>query len=81
MYSSLITAVGRDYEAVSQSLTFNANTQLDCFNTSTVDDDILEADETYRLVLTTDEPGVVLDPDMTVVTIANNDGRHSDTLC
>lgn len=81
MYSSLITAVGRDYEAVSQSLTFNANTPLDCFNTSTVDDDILEDDETYRLMLTTDEPGVVLDPDMTVVTIANNDGRHGDTLC
>ena len=81
MYSYLITAVNRDYEAVSQSLTFSATTSRVCFDTVTVDDDLLEDNETYRLTLTSDEPGLTLDPDMAVVTIVNDDGKHSYTTC
>ena len=36
-------------------------------------DDLLEDDETYSLNLTSDEPGLTLDPDVATVTIPDDD--------
>ena len=65
--------VGADYNAVSETLTFNDSTSRACFNTSAVQDDLLEDDETYGLNLTSDEPGLTLDPDVATVTIPDDD--------
>ena len=74
---SLLFSVDSDYDAVSQLLTFDASTSRDCFDTSTVEDDPLEDDETYTLTLTSpvDRPGLTLNPPQTTVTIIDEDGE------
>ena len=44
-----------------------------CFNVTTLDDDILEAEEDFNLNLNSTDENVVLDPEMAVVTISDND--------
>ena len=43
------------------------------FFTSASDDDLLEDDEIYLLMLTSDEPGLTLDPPVATVTIIDDD--------
>lgn len=57
------------------TLTFNADTSRACFDTFTADDDLLEDDELYGLTLSSDEPGLTLDPQEATVTIINDDGE------
>ena len=73
----LLTTVGTDYNAVTQTLVFNADTSRICFDTSTVPDDLLEDDEVYRLTLTSDEPGLTLNPSEATVTIEDDDREFS----
>lgn len=72
-----IFLVGTDYNAVSETLTFDENTSRACFFTSAVDDDLFEDDEDYRLTLTSDEPGLTLNPDEATVTIPNTDREYN----
>jgi hypothetical protein len=65
--------VGADYIAVAETLTFDAGTNRACFNTSAVQDILLEDDEIYDLTLTSDEPGLTLIPDEATVTIPDDD--------
>ncbi len=44
-----------------------------CFNVTSLEDDLLEADEDFNLNLGTADENVILDPEMAVVTIANDD--------
>ena len=44
-----------------------------CRNVSSVDDDILEEDEDFTLILTTTDGSVNLNPDEAVVTIIDDD--------
>ena len=63
-----------DYNPVSQVLTFDASTSRVCFITDTNEDGLLEDDETYLLSLTSNEPGLTLNPADATVTIVDNDG-------
>ena len=69
----LFILVGADYNAVAETLTFDAGTSRACFNTSALQDELLEDDEDYSLTLTSDEPGLTLAPDVATVTIPDDD--------
>ncbi len=62
-----------DYNAVSEQLTFTPTVVRACFNVTSLEDDLLEADEDFNLNLGTADENVILDPEMAVVTIANDD--------
>ena len=72
--------VGADYNAVSETLLFNSGRTRVCFFTSTVDNGIAEEDEVYILTLTSDEPGLTLDPDVATVTIIDDDRREYNII-
>ena len=55
-------------------LTFSAIVNQVCRNVSTIEDDILEDDEQFRLTLTTTDTSVNIDPPEARVTITNDDG-------
>ena len=80
MVALFLSTVGTDYNAVNQTLVFNADASRVCFDTSPVVDDLLEDDEVYHLMLDSFEPGLTLDPSETTVTIEDDD-RKFYTLC
>ena len=66
-------AAGIDYTAVNIDLVFSESMNKSCVNVSTDEDDILEEDEQFLLDLTTTDPSVELNPDVTTVTIEDDD--------
>ena len=72
--------VGADYNAVSETLLFNAGRSRVCFFTSAVGDDRFEDEEIYLLTLTSDEPGLTLNPDVATVTIPDDDREYIPLL-
>lgn len=49
--------------------------QPECANILLVDDDILENDETFFVVLSSSDIAVTINPDTATVTINNDDGK------
>ena len=69
--------VERDYTDISSILTFANNSMagdMECVNVTIIDDDALEIDETFTVTLTTSDFAVILDNDVTVITITDDDG-------
>ena len=72
-YRSYLTAP-MDYLAISEPLSFNPATTRVCRNITIVDDSDRDSGEVFFLRLTTNEPGVVLDPNSGTVAIIDNEG-------
>ena len=51
-----------------------------CVNVTILSDDIVEDDEVFYAVLSTDDPVVMLYPNVTEITIINNDCKSSHLL-
>ena len=62
-----------DYDAITEVLIFSASVNRICRNVSSVDDDILEEDEDFTLILNTTDGSVNLNPDEASVTITDDD--------
>ena len=70
---------GFDYTSVSSAETFisaSTNNAVRCISVSIVDDNALEADQTFTVTLSTPDMSVVLGTTATVVTIRDNDGLY-----
>ena len=63
-----------DYEAVDETVILTNVITTNCVKITIKDDDYFETHETFGLKLTSSDPSVVLDPDMTVIMIMNDDG-------
>ena len=74
-----IPLAGTDYTAVMDDLTFSASVNQVCREVSTIEDDILEDDEQFRLTLTTTESRVIIDSPEATVTIANDESMYYTT--
>lgn len=75
---------GTDYEEINLTDSplinqFGQNNRFECFNLTITDDDSLEFAEefTVRAVVATPDVRVQLQPNTTIVTIMDNDGRSS----
>ena len=64
-----------DYISVEQLLTLSSSVPRACVNITIVDDDRYEEDETFDVVVTTDEPRVNVDPDTASIDIFDDDGE------
>ncbi len=51
-----------------------------CFNVTSLEDDLLEADEDFNLNFGTADENVILDPEMAVVTIVDNDREFKEKV-
>ena len=69
-----------DYTAISENLTFSETETRICSYVISVEDDTLEEDEEFTLILSTDDPSIVLGPSEATVTILDNDSRLSMML-
>ena len=69
---------GADYVANSATLDFatsSTNNSQHCTAVTVSDDSVFEGDETFDVILTTETPRVMLENDMSVVTITDNEGQ------
>ena len=70
---------GSDFTGVSMSpLTFavgSANATMQCLDVSITDDTALELDKNFTVILATIDPDVMLENDMTDITILDDDGK------
>ena len=72
----LHTAAPDDYSAQQNPLTFTPGVNVSCATVvPIVDDAVLEDNQTFSVVLSTEDPNVSLDPASATVTIVNNDGE------
>ena len=74
------TGPNADYTSSTPTFTFDASTNLQCFDIPITDDDDLENDEQFTIGLTTTDPGVELDPENGEVLILNDDGELLQSL-
>ena len=72
----LSISVPSDYFSVRQGLTFSQSSSRECVNVSIVNDDELENEEEFRLILTTGEDRVNLDPSSTSIRVTDDDGEE-----
>ena len=56
-------------------LTFSSDGNTECLNVTIMDDNALEADQTFSVTLTTSEEDVGVVNGMTTVTITDNDSK------
>ena len=70
-----LTTGGVDYSFSATNRTFSESIPMQCVNISIVNDNILEASESFFLHLTAFRPDIILDPSRTTVNIADNDGE------
>ncbi len=61
-------------------LTFNAGTSRACANLTTLTDELVEGLETLQLRITTEDSAVRLIPDISSVSIVDDDGERLDIL-
>ena len=76
IFSKGSAVAGSDYESVSSSLMFPAgsiNGSTQCINITITDDEVLEADETFTVTLTTTTPRVMVGTAQTTVTITTDE--------
>ena len=72
---TITTSGDVDYVSTSVTLTFDESSTRACSDISITPDDILEDDETFSVTLTTGDGDVTLEPDTSVVTITDDDGK------
>ena len=72
----LHTAAPDDYSALQNLLTFTPGVNVSCTTVvPIIDDAVLEDNQTFSIVLSTEDPDVLLDPASAIVTIIDNDGE------
>lgn len=74
---------GFDYTSISIGQVFasgSANGTMRCVNICVQDDEALEGNQTFAVVLSTSDSNVVLGTDVTVVSIIDNDGMNINKL-
>ena len=59
-----------------KELAFNNDANHECFNFTTVKDDLLEPEENVSLILMSDDPMVVTDPELSEVTISDTNRKQ-----
>ena len=65
-----------DYNPVLETLTFSQTTTRLCTDVTVNNDNVLEGEEDFNLILTTDDTMVALDPDMATVRINDTDRKQ-----
>ena len=65
---------GLDFMPSSVEVTFSSGSDLICLEKRTIDDNVVESEETFTVSLTTSQERVVFIRDSAVVVIADNDG-------
>ena len=74
-----VYAGGDDYvPVVGEELTFNADTDRECFNFTTIEDDVLEPEENVSLILMSDDPMVVTEPELSEVIISDTNRKQKE---
>ena len=64
-----------DYDSVDQLLMLSSSVSRACVNITITDDDRYEEDETFDVIVTTDEPRVTIGPDTASIVIFDDDGE------
>ena len=65
-----------DYSALQSLLTFTPGVNVSCATVvPIIDDAVVEDNQTFNVVLSTEDPNVLLDPASATVTIVDNDGE------
>ena len=66
-----------DFSLLTEQLTFNPEngSQRDCAIIMVENDLTLEDDESFSVILTTTDPDVIIAPNLTVVTITDDDSK------
>lgn len=73
---TLHTTAPDDYSALQNLLTFTPGGNVSCMAVvPIIDDAVLEDNQTFSVVLNTEDPNVLLDPASATVTIVDNDGE------
>ena len=66
-----------DYSSLlMEQITFQPGTSIMCLTISTISEDILEVNETFRALLETGDPDINLGLSTTTITIQNNDCKY-----
>ena len=68
-----------DYDKTIQDLTFDGSTDRNCVTIPIVNDDALEATESFTASLTTSDPAVILNPDLARVDIFEDPNDSKNT--
>ena len=71
----LCPTANNDYSPVNEDVVINPGEQSECIEIPIVNDDILESDETFSILLTSNQIGVNVDVSETTVTIMDNDSK------
>ena len=81
LYFTFITA-SSDYNAVDGNLlTFTPEVNVLCATVvPIIDDDVLEDNQNFSVVLSTEDPDTLVNPAFAIVTIVDNDGKISIAL-
>ena len=58
------------------TFTFSKDNTRQCFNVGILDDDVVEPEKTFLVMLNTGDPQVTLLPDTATITIIDNDGKY-----
>ena len=67
---------GTNYDALSSNVTFTSGSRDDkeCVNITIRVDSVFSSDETFTLTLTTSDPDVIVQNNVTAITIMDTDG-------
>ncbi len=79
--SMWITAGNKDYQLTTVQLWFSPSQEHQCLSITILDDTILESEEDFQATLTTVMERVTLDPDTTMITIADDDSKYLNLAC
>ena len=71
--AAVIFTAPTDYQTISETLTFDRQTNRTCRNITIEDDAIEEPSEFFNVTLTTDDISVILDPRIATVMIIDDD--------
>ena len=64
-----------DFEPLSVELEFNLDTSEVCINIGIINNDILEGNEEFSVMLFANDPQVIVSPDSAAITIMDNDSE------
>ena len=70
-----LSPADRDYTDTTLELDFSGDIMKRCFSIDVTDDDILETEETFAVVLTTENTDIALLPQMALVVIEDDDSE------
>ena len=73
--SAVSQGIEPDYQALTAQLTFTSTMSEICHNITIINDVFYEDSENFSVLLTTGDPGVVVNPDMGTITILDEDGK------